>query len=129
MIKIYTDAATKGNPGPTGIGAVIIADHKQVQLSIPTTIMDNHHGEFAAAQFGFKYLINHFSKNETILFYTDSRILSDAIGKNYTKHYKKELDDLNRLMAFFNIVITQWIPESQNNGAHNLANQALHKLN
>ncbi|MBB1078648.1 ribonuclease HI family protein [Limosilactobacillus sp. STM2_1] len=128
MIKIYTDAATKGNPGPTGLGAVIIVDHKQIQLSNLAPIMDNHHGEFAAAQFGFKYLINHFSKNETILFYTDSRILSDAVGKNYTKHYKKELDDLNRLMCYFNIVITRWVPENQNHGAHNLANQALHKF-
>ena len=32
MIKIFTDAATKGNPGPTGLGIIIIANHKQIQL-------------------------------------------------------------------------------------------------
>ena len=92
MIKIFTDAATKGNPGPTGLGIIIIANHKQIQLAIPVDKerMDNHHGEFAAVHFGFKYLIDHFSNNETIIFYTDSRILSDAIGKNYTKHYQKD---------------------------------------
>ena len=91
MIKIFTDAATKGNPGPTGLGIIIITNHKQIQLAVPVDKekMDNHHGEFAAAHFGFKYLIDHFNNNETILFYTDSRILSDAIGKNYTKHYQK----------------------------------------
>ena len=89
MIKIFTDAATKGNPGPTGLGIIIIANHKQIQLAIPVDKerMDNHHGEFAAAHFGFKYLIDHFPT-----------------------------------------VVTQWIPESQNRGAHNLANQALHKI-
>ena len=130
MIKIFTDAATKGNPGPTGLGIIIIANHKQIQLAVPVDKekMDNHHGEFAAAHFGFKYLIDHFNNNETILFYTDSRILSDAIGKNYTKHYQKELAALNPLLQHFPTVVTQWIPESQNRGAHNLANQALHKI-
>jgi len=53
MIKIFTDAATKGNPGPTGLGIIIIANHKQIQLAIPVDKerMDNHHGEFAAAHF------------------------------------------------------------------------------
>ncbi|GGI63017.1 ribonuclease HI family protein [Limosilactobacillus caviae] len=130
MIKIYTDAATKGNPGPTGLGVVIIANHEQIQLAAPAELqmMDNHHGEFAAAQFGFKYLSDHFSKNETVLFYTDSRILSDAIGKNYTKHYQNELNKLNDLLQNFTTVVTQWIPEQQNHGAHNLANQALRKI-
>lgn len=128
MIKLYTDAASKGNPGPTGLGVVIIADHKQTQLAQPAQVMDNHHGEFAAAQFGFEYLANHFTKNEPILFYTDSRVLSDAIGKNYTKHYQDELAKLNSLLQQFTTVVTQWIPENQNRGAHHLANQALHQI-
>ena len=33
MLKLYTDAASKGNPGPTGLGALIIADHQQYQLT------------------------------------------------------------------------------------------------
>ena len=35
MIKIFTDAATKGNPGPTGLGIIIITNHKQIQLAVP----------------------------------------------------------------------------------------------
>ncbi len=128
MIKLYTDAATKGNPGPTGLGALIIADHQQIQLNKPFEITDNHHGEFAAAQFGFSYLRDHFPATETILFYTDSRILSDAIGKNYTKHYQSELAALNDLLSYFATVVTQWVPESKNHGAHHLANQALQEL-
>lgn len=128
MIKIYTDAASKGNPGPTGLGALIIADHQQFQLSTPYQQTDNHHGEFAAAIFGFQYLVDHFAQQQPVLFYTDSRILSDAIGKNYTKHYKEELAQLNQLMEHFSTVVTQWIPEKQNQGAHHLANQALQQV-
>lgn len=128
MIKLYTDAATKGNPGPTGLGTLIIADHQQIQLSTPYQVTDNHHGEFAAAQYAFEYLLRHFGTDQTVLFYTDSRILSDAIGKNYTKHYQSELTALDQLLAQFTTVVTQWIPESKNHGAHHLANQALHEV-
>lgn len=128
MIKMYTDAATKGNPGPTGLGVLIIHDGQQFQLTDTLARANNHEGEFAAAAFGFAYLANHFANGQTILFYTDSRLLSDAVGKNYAKHYQDELGRLNRLMARFPTVVTQWVPDSQNTGAHHLANQALKSL-
>ena len=128
MIKMYTDAASKGNPGPTGLGVLILANHQQVQLTSTVDRCDNHQGEFAAAEFGFRYLADHFPDAQTILFYTDSRLLSDAIGKNYTKHYQTELARIDALINRFPTVVTQWIADSQNQGAHHLANQALRSL-
>ncbi|WP_267202384.1 ribonuclease HI family protein [Limosilactobacillus kribbianus] len=128
MIKLYTDAASKGNPGPTGLGVLAIANHHQYQVTGTLQLADNHHGEFAAAQLGFSYLLEHFGSQQTVLFYTDSRVLSDAIGKNYTKHYQKELAALNQLIGQFTTVVTQWIPDRENHGAHHLANQALKTL-
>ncbi len=128
MIKLYTDAATKGNPGPTRLGALILVGHQQFQLTSTLPQADNHQGEFVAARFGFDYLIRHFPDEQTVLFYTDSRLLSDAIGKNYTKHYQAELAQLNERLAHFPTVVTQWIPDRQNGGAHHLANQALQSL-
>lgn len=125
---MYTDAATKSSPGPTGLGILIINNHKQTQVTSSLETASNHMGEFAAAIHGFKYLINHYDSSETILFYTDSRLLSDAVGKNYSKHYGDELTILNDLINHFTTVITQWIPEAKNHGAHHLANQALHKI-
>ncbi|KRM11572.1 ribonuclease HI family protein [Paucilactobacillus suebicus] len=128
MIKIYTDAATKGNPGPTGLGFLIVQNQVAIQKTETLKLATNHEGEFAAAIASFSYLKEHYGANETVLFYTDSRLLSDAIGKNYTKHYKSQLADLSKLFEHFNLVITRWIPEKENNGAHNLANQALKRL-
>ncbi|MBD7894702.1 ribonuclease HI family protein [Limosilactobacillus sp. Sa3CUN2] len=128
MIKIYTDAATKGNPGPTGLGILIVDQHHQQQLSQTLKSATNHEGEFTAAIAGFQYLVKHYNHNETVLFYTDSRLLSDAIGKNYTKHYQSQLTTLNQLLSQFSTVVTQWVSERDNHGAHNLANQALQKL-
>ncbi|WP_251546405.1 ribonuclease HI family protein [Limosilactobacillus caecicola] len=128
MIKIYTDAATKSNPGPTGLGVLIIVDHHQIQLTDHAHDISNHTGEFLAAQLGFEYLAHNYSADEVVLFYTDSRLLSDAIGKNYAKHYQDQLAKLVATMNHFSTVITQWVPESQNHGAHHLANQALHQI-
>ena len=35
MLKVYIDASTKGNPGPSGGGILIVYQGKQEQLSIP----------------------------------------------------------------------------------------------
>lgn len=128
MIKMFTDAATKGNPGPTGLGVLILFNGHQSQLTSSLIKASNHQGEFAAAQFGFDYLLKHHFPQEPILFYTDSRLLSDAIGKSYSKHYQNQLAKLLNTMNQLGTIVTQWIPESQNHGAHHLANQALHQL-
>ncbi|WP_283583768.1 ribonuclease HI family protein [Limosilactobacillus difficilis] len=128
MIKMYTDAATKGNPGPTGLGILILHSGQQLQLTGHLTRASNHEGEFAAAQQGFTYLVQHGLNSEPILFYTDSRLLSDAIGKTYSKHYQAQLQALLSVMNQTGTVVTQWIPEKKNHGAHHLANQALHRL-
>lgn len=87
----------------------------------------NHQGEFAAAIEGFAYLKKHFSNQETVLFYTDSRLLSDAVGKEHARHYENELNELLTSMDDFKTVVVQWVPEKENQGAHQLANQALHE--
>ena len=125
MIKLYTDAATKGDPGPTGLGALILADQQQIQVKKFAGQYSNHQGEFLAAQFGFQTLIERYPDADVIFFLTDSRLLADAIGKNYSKHYPDELAALLALIDHFSTVSTQWVPEKENHGAHHLANQAL----
>ncbi|WP_295747320.1 ribonuclease HI family protein [uncultured Limosilactobacillus sp.] len=128
MISIYTDAATKGNPGPTGLGILIIVNKQQFQLTSTIDLANNHEGEFQAAIAGFRYLTAHFTAQEVVLFHTDSQLVKDAVSKRYAKHYSPELATLLSLMDQFETVITRWIPEKENHGAHHLANQALHQL-
>lgn len=129
MIKIYTDGATIGNPGPTGLGVLIVENHQQIQLKqAHPDMVTNHEAEFIAAIHGFQYLTKHVNHSDTILFYTDSRLLSDAVGKNHTKNYETLFNELSILIDQFNIVVTQWIPDKENHGAHTLALQALHSI-
>lgn len=54
MIKLYTDAATLGNPGPSAAGILIVTAKQQYQFSIPLPPVDNHVAEFMAVQLGLE---------------------------------------------------------------------------
>ena len=107
MIKLYSDAATKGNPGPTGLGWLIVAAGKQRQQSATLAEADNHHGEFAAATAAFDDLLANYCHDQVVMFYTDSRLLADAIGKGYAKHYQPELAQLLERIDALPTVVTQ----------------------
>lgn len=66
MIKLYTDAATKGNPGPTGLGMLVVKDGQQQQLKAFLPRASNHQGEFAAAIEGFAYFFQ--SRDRAVLY-------------------------------------------------------------
>lgn len=130
MIRIYTDAAVKGNPGPVGIGIVIVRNNEQTQHSFPfDEQLNNHQAEFQAVIQGMKWLIKNDWTDELTFCYTDSQIVAQSVEKKYVKDMssKKYLDDILKLMEEFPYANVTWIPESENRGADNLAKQALQK--
>lgn len=127
MIHINTDAAVRGNPGPAVGGILIVNNHQQLQLTTDLGILDNHRAEFMAAIWGFTYLNQHYANDEIVSFQSDSKLLIDSLNKRYAKHYRTELNDLLALQTKFALVLNQWVPESQNTGAHHLALAALQK--
>ncbi len=130
MIKMYTDASTKNNPGPSGVGIVISTDARYEQLSIALeNEMSNHEAEFEALIKGLNYLIEHKLTDETLMMYTDSKLVASAIKKNYVKKdiFNVRLTLIQERLTHFPLFFIQWIPESQNKGADNLAKQALQK--
>ena len=131
MIKMYTDASTKNNPGPSGVGIVISTETRYEQLSISLeNEMSNHEAEFEALLEGLNYLIDHKLTDETLMMYTDSKLLASAIKKKYVKKdiFKVRLTLIYERLNHFPLFFVQWIPESQNRGADNLAKQALQKM-
>lgn len=131
MIKIYTDASTKNNPGPSGVGIVISAENRYEQLSIPLDKeMSNHEAEFEALIKGLDYLIDHQLTDETLMMYMDSKLVASAIKKDYVKKdmFQVYLALIKEKLRHFPLFFVQWIPQSQNKGADQLARQALQKL-
>ncbi len=128
LIKLFTDAATRYETGASAAGVVAVLDGQQHQFSVFLgDHLTNHEAEFLAAIRGFEFLDEHAAFDDTIFFYTDSRLVSDSLGKDYTGHYATLLAQLTTVTAPCKLIITQWVPEKSNQGAHHLALQALPK--
>lgn len=129
MLKVYIDAATKGNPGPSGGGLMITGDKGYLQKSFPLGVLSNHQAEFAMFIEALEFIKEQGWQEETIFCYTDSKVLASTIEKNHTKNqdFAPYLLTFQRMEANFPLLIIQWLPESQNKGADNLARQGLQK--
>lgn len=129
MLKIYIDAATKGNPGPSGCGVLITGDGLYQQLSFPLTILTNHQAEFAALECALTEALAQNLQNQSIFLYTDSQVVAQVIDQNTTSNlaFHPYLLRIQDLLKHFQLVIIQWIPEKDNRGADNLARQGLQK--
>ncbi|MCF7546263.1 ribonuclease HI family protein [Enterococcus faecium] len=129
MLKVYIDASTKGNPGPSGGGILIVYQGKQEQLSIPLSIGTNHQAEFEVFLKTLEFLKKNDLQNETIFCFSDSKTLVSTVDKNATKNelFLSYLQRIQELLSEFSLLILQWLPENKNKGADNLARQALHK--
>lgn len=81
-ITIFTDGSSRGNPGPGGWGAIIIADGKVVELGGRETQTTNNRMELTAAIEAFRGLIRFNLESEKRLnLYSDSSYLINGITK------------------------------------------------
>ncbi len=129
MLNIYTDAATKGNPGLSGAGIIILKEKQQIQLSYPLSVMTNHEAEFCAVVLALEYILAQQLQQETILLHSDSKLVVQTIEKNYAQNqlFHNYLEKINGLTSKIELILFQWIPESKNKGADHLARQGLRK--
>ena len=128
MIKVYTDAAVKGNPGEVGLGVLVLKDGEQKPFKISVEEkMDNHLAEFTAIDWALGWLLEEGLQEELIFMHTDSKVTADAISKRYTKKEANRivLKEIQNKLKDFSQLFVKWIPESENRGADQLARQAL----
>ena len=129
MLRIYVDAATKGNPGPSGGGLVVDGENLHEQLHFSLGTCSNHEAEFKILIIALEWLIEHEYTQTSIFVHSDSKVVVQTIDKNYTGNqlFEPYLKKYRELEAHFSLLILQWVPESKNKGADNLARQALRK--
>jgi ribonuclease HI len=84
-ITIYTDGAARGNPGPGGYGVVLISGKHRLEKSEGFRLTTNNRMELLAVITGLEALKKPGS-NVTI--YTDSRYVSDAVGKGWLSRWE-----------------------------------------
>lgn len=128
--NIFTDGASRGNPGKSGIG-VVIKDStgntvKEIKKYFPK--LTNNQAEYSALILCLDYLITNDILDIPVNFFTDSQLLANQINGSWkVKHpdilllYKEARALIAKLPSFK----ISYIPREQNKEADRLANQAI----
>lgn len=130
VVKIYTDGCSRGNPGPAGIGVLIINnDGKEIER------ISEYIGETTNNVAEYRAILRAVNECESrkidkAIFFTDSELIVNQLNKSYKIKDEKlkilYVKLLNKLINFRNWSIKH-IPREDNKIADYLANQALKK--
>ncbi len=132
VIEVFIDGASKGNPGPAGIGVLILDENEHEISKISEKIEDttNNVAEYRA----LLRAITECKKLNilSVRFYTDSQLLARQIKGRY-KIKDEKLKPLyvkirGKLLGFKNWEVIH-IPREKNIIADKLANDSLKKTN
>ena len=138
-IKIYTDGACVGNPGPGGWAAVILFDNKKKELFGGEKLTTNNRMELTAAIKALEYFSNEEEEQlslKQIQIYTDSNYLKEGITiwinkweknnwKTSDKKNVKNIDLWKKLREFekVNQIEWTWIKGHSKNPMNDLADK------
>ncbi len=127
MIELYTDAATRGNPGESAIGIFYKGDGHKVMLSKKIGVCSNHTAEFIALREGLKEVIE--LKPDVLSIRVDSKIVFQAVDTMYVKRpeFKEILFEIEALLSEVPLYFIKWIQDKENAAAHRLATEELRK--
>ena len=128
-LEIYIDGASKGNPGPSGVGAVICHSGAVVKnISSFIGNATNNIAEYTALIYALQEAV--ILKAESLKIKTDSQLLARQLNKVY-KVKSANISELYKqavvLLASFKKVSIVSIPREENKGADRLATLAVKK--
>jgi ribonuclease HI len=83
-VKIYTDGACTGNPGPGGYGVVLIHRDKQKELSGGYRLTTNNRMEILACIEGLRAL----KERCEVVIYSDSQYVVNAMTKSWAVNWR-----------------------------------------
>ena len=142
-IKIYTDGACAGNPGPGGWAAVIILENKKKELYGGEKLTTNNRMELTAAIKALEYCLTKEKKQSSfdhIKIYTDSNYVKDGITtwinnwekNNWKTANKKNVKNIDLWKQLKKLVKSEkvdwfWVKGHSNNPMNNLADELAKK--
>lgn len=87
MIKIYTDGAAQGNPGPGGYGTIMRYGSAEKELSQGYQLTTNNRMELMAVIAGLEAIKK---QDIPVTIYSDSKYVVDAIEKGWLWNWEKK---------------------------------------
>ncbi len=126
-LTIYTDGASRNNPGEAGAGAVIKQDGGEIAaLARYLGTTTNNVAEYTAAIMALEHAL-HLGASRVKLF-ADSELLVRQLNGQYkvkNEGLKPLYNTVKGLIAKIGSVEVQYIPREQNREADALANKAI----
>lgn len=130
ILKVYCDGGARGNPGPAGIGVVIIgAKNEEKKYKKFIGVKTNNQAEYEAVLFALKKIKSDFKSAKKIDFFLDSEL----VVKQLRGEYKIKNEELGRLfIKIHNFIIKHnlsadffHVRREKNHRADKLVNQAI----
>ena len=86
-ITIYTDGASRGNPGPGGFGVVLLSGKHRKEIAQGFRLTTNNRMELLSVIVGLESLKN---KNCDVVIYSDSKYVVDSVEKKWVFGWQKK---------------------------------------
>ncbi len=140
-VKVFTDGASRGNPGLAGAGAFIsipspalAASDKNLQIHLSSYLGEktNNQAEYLAILLALKWLKNHESElvsSAKIVFFLDSQLVVNQLNKTWKIKSSNLKTTAKQCWGLLHQISKQveitHIPRQKNEKADCLANQAI----
>ena len=127
-VFIYTDGASRGNPGPSALGVHIVDDNGHVYAQIGERLgrQTNNFAEYAAVARGLEVALAHQVRQITLR--SDSQLLIRQLGGKYNvkaRNLVPLFHECKNLLQQFDHFKLEHIRRELNKKADSLANKAL----
>jgi ribonuclease HI len=125
---VNVDGAARGNPGPAGIGVVVVEEKGRVVAEMAEGIgpATNNQAEYRAALVGLALAAEHAARS--VLLRSDSRLLIEQLAGRFRVKdptLRRLHEEARRLIAGFDEVALEHVPRELNAEADRLANQGV----
>lgn len=126
-LTIYTDGASRNNPGEAGAGVFILRDGKAIEkIARYLGTTTNNIAEYTAAIIGFEHAVKLGASKVKLC--ADSELLVKQLNGQYrvkNEGLKPLYQKVKELIAKIGSVEVQYIPREMNKEADALANKAI----
>ena len=131
-VFIYTDGASRGNPGPCSFGLQVFTKERELIYEQGVFLESNNTNNFAEYQGALQALkLAKEKKVKHLTLYSDSQLLIRQLNGQYKVKSPVVKPLFLQCQKFLKVIPSYQlihIPREQNTGADALANQALNKM-
>jgi ribonuclease HI len=127
-LRLYSDGAARGNPGPSGAGAVLVEPGGQVVAKLGKYLghQTNNYAEYMGLLLGLKHAKSLGAKEIEV--FADSELLIRQLGGRYqvkSQSLRPLYEEAVKLLNDFSRVKLVHVPRAMNAAADEMSNRAI----